>query len=139
MGLIKDNYYIRFKVYKQQIKQKPKEIFTETIITEENSSNYPGKNIGDIITNLTKDENTLIKSRIIYINLEVYDKNNIVEDKKQNTDITLSIPYSPTISETEIYNELKKQKIYIKGLFGEQSEIDLTNSEDVFEEEQPEL
>ena len=139
MGLIKDNYYIRFKVYKQQIKQKPKEIFTETIITEENSSNYPGKNIGDIITNLTKDENTLIKSRIIYINLEVYDKNNIVEDKKQNTDITLSIPYSPTISETEIYDELKKQKIYIKGLFGEELEIDLTDSENVFEEGQPEL
>ena len=75
--------------------------------------------------------------RNINIKIEVCNNDNKLQ--KQNTDILLSIPYTPTFSETEIYNELKKQKIYIKGLFGEELEIDLTDSENVFEEGQPEL
>ena len=85
-------------------------------------------------TEIQNTEDGLIRN--INIKIEVCNNDNKIQ--KQNTNITLSIPYTPTISETEIYNELKKHKIYIKGLFGEQLEIDLTNSEDVFEEGQPE-
>lgn len=77
-------------------------------------------------------ENEGGRFRNLFIEIEVCNNDNKLQ--KQNADIMLSIPYSPSISETEIYNELKKQKIIIKGLFGEGVEVDLTTATDVFEE-----
>jgi hypothetical protein len=130
-------FYIRFKEFKQKRCLIPTKTIIIREVTEENKESHPDKEIGDTYPVASYDYDNMVDVRNILLNVEVCDYNN--RNKKQFTNIKFPIPYKPTISETDIYNELRQRNITIKDMYGDDMVLNLPSAEDVLEEGQPDL
>jgi len=120
MGLLKDNLYMNFK------QRQMKRIFrkrTEIIINEE------GK---EVTKDILDDNGNVIMDDIFHVDLWVNIYPSVAErDNCIVAHNSFDMPYSESISDSDIYNLLKNTSVSYSDVFGQEVILDLTKAEDL--------
>ena len=138
MALKINDLYINFKQFQRSRINKPTQITKLEDKKDEQGNIILDEQGNPVQQEATEyDHNNTIDTLYfdLYVNVYPLDDRSIC----QVTKTVVELPYAETITDEQIYNELKTKTIKIKDGFGRELEIDLTNSEDIFEEGQPEL
>ena len=130
MALKIDNLYINFKEYSITRKDKPKEIKKEIKVTEKNKDEYPYREVGETIIDVTYDNEKMEDKIEIKLTPRICNPDNPKEEFVNGDMIRMDIDYVGELTDEAIYNELKKQKIKYRNMFEKEVEIDLSKAKD---------